>query len=510
MRITYAFILAFLSLLLAGCDDRRTVGGEEPDAAGAYLKLTVAVAPQSRSNPSPGEEGDGREDGVRKENDIEDITLFIYNDPGDGLDSDAATPLLFSCHASAADLKREADGVSCVLQLSGYTPGAAHRVIAVVNAGDIRDEVRTLGELRVRLATGAWREGKTPGACYRFMMASAFNGAKRTDDDGKIIRLRDGASDRDNPAFAARVSVERVAARIDLMFADSSDLGIEYVVNSTTGATLSLTHALPVNRMLAPSYTLKHVSEGMDTSALLVCGDETTSGGVATNYVIEPSTLLKTGDVTDAMLDSWYGDSRASRLRGNTGAFGSSAQIASLLSESMAITAPDGPETRFLTLAYANENTVTDAQAGDWRFVTGLAFRAVYRPARIYADASCSASVAPERGGSTFWLVRPTRQEMREEDCLYFTTETAARAYADAHPELLATVTGYEGGVCYYNLWIRHAGELPGIVRNNIYCVGLSFTGPGEPLPEITIPKYVESRIFVRKWNFRPQGEILM
>lgn len=115
-------------------------------------------------------------------------------------------------------MKREADGVSCVLPLSGYTPGATHRVIAVVNAGDIRDEARTLGELRTRLATGAWREGKTPAACSRFMMASAFNGAKRTDDDGKIVRLRDGASDRDNPAFAARVSVERVAARIDLMF----------------------------------------------------------------------------------------------------------------------------------------------------------------------------------------------------------------------------------------------------------------------------------------------------
>lgn len=261
--------------------------------------------------------------------------------------------------------------------------------------------------------------------------------------------------------------------------------------------------------MLAPSYTLKHVSDGKDTSALLVCGDETTSAGVATNYVVEPSTLLKTGDVADAMLGTWYGDSRASYLRGNTAAFNAGA-IVPLLGEALPVAVPDGPETSFLTLAYANENTVTDAQADDWRFVTGLAFRAVYRPARIYTDAACSASVAPERGGSTFWLVRPTRQEMREEDCLYFTTESAARAYASAHPELLATVTGYEGGVCYYNLWLRHAGDLPGIVRNNIYRVGLSFTGPGEPQPEITIPKYVESRIFVRKWNFRPQGEILM
>lgn len=96
MRITYAFILAFLPLLLAGCDNRREAGGEEPDAP-AYLKLTVAVAPQSRSNPSPGEEGDGREDGVRKENDIEDITLFIYS--GRAMDSIPMPPLR-SCSAA--------------------------------------------------------------------------------------------------------------------------------------------------------------------------------------------------------------------------------------------------------------------------------------------------------------------------------------------------------------------------------------------------------------------------
>ena len=49
-----------------------------------------------------------------------------------------------------------------------------------------------------------------------------------------------------------------------------------------------------------------------------------------------------------------------------------------------------------------------------------------------------------------------------------------------------------------------------GIVRNNIYRVALNFQGIGQPTPEIREPYAVTSRIYVIKWNFRPQPEIIM
>lgn len=90
-----SYLRSFPSFLRAATTAARREGRSR--MLPAYLKLTVAVAPQSRSNPSPGEEGDGREDGVRKENDIEDITLFIYS--GRAMDSIPMPPLR-SCSAA--------------------------------------------------------------------------------------------------------------------------------------------------------------------------------------------------------------------------------------------------------------------------------------------------------------------------------------------------------------------------------------------------------------------------
>ena len=48
-----------------------------------------------------------------------------------------------------------------------------------------------------------------------------------------------------------------------------------------------------------------------------------------------------------------------------------------------------------------------------------------------------------------------------------------------------------------------------GIVRNNIYRVGLSkVTGPGTPTPDLKAPDHLYLRIFVREWNLRKQPTI--
>lgn len=184
-----------------------------------------------------------------------------------------------------------------------------------------------------------------------------------------------------------------------------------------------------------------------------------------------------------------------------------------------------------MTLFYCNENTqLTEAQTAD--YVTGLAFEATYVPATVYSafDAtepeSAQLTATAYTRGTTFWRVTLTKQDMKESEAVYFTDGTVADTYADfitAKTGFPALVQEYVQGKCYYNLWLRHANTdvigadnawdtsdphetFPmeyGIVRNNIYRVGVGFTGPGTPQPEMRAPRNIRYRIFVRKWFLR-------
>ena len=117
----------------------------------------------------------------------------------------------------------------------------------------------------------------------------------------------------------------------------------------------------------------------------------------------------------------------------------------------------------------------------------------------------------------TFWRYLPatgTKDSNKDSDALYFASETEAEHYAAAHPQDNAMIKKFTGGICYYNLWLRHFNldnadpqtDYPmeyAIVRNNIYRFSISFSGPGDPTPTLREPDTMMSRIFVRKWNRR-------
>ncbi len=515
MKFIRFAILSLMSLLAWSCSDRGDAPEPAPVGDASFLRLTLAVADHSHSRvgPAAGEDGDGREDGVNKENDIENIAVFIYDDSGAGLDSDADTPLIAKAYATRSSMTQENGSLVCTLPLGEYRATNNHRAVVVANAGDITADVNTLGELRTRPATDAWTPAPAIAATSGFLMASAYNGAARpADDDGHVRMLHDGEGSAKNPNFATSVSIERAAARIDIMYGYpdmEATSGLFYRVKSAQGSTLFLTHAMPVNLMQEPSYTLKHVTMSTTNLGLLVCGDETTDAdGNAANYTVEPTTFAKGDDTGAATLSQWYGNTAAAYIRSKPATVvNEGVALASV--PDMTVPQPVDGYNKYRIIAYANENTMLP-EAHDSRFITGLALRAIYRPAKIYRDAELTDSFQGLVEGSTFWLLRPTAQTMGDDYCLYFASEAVALEYQKKHPELIATVEHFPGGVCYYNLWIRHAGDLCAIVRNNIYRVALSFTGPGHPTPELTEPLNIESRIFVRRWNFRPQSEILM
>lgn len=511
--------------------DEEEIQQQAPEA-GYEIKLSLSFTTQNStrasSNPTSGEDGDGREDGVRHENEINNVCVFIFRSI-DGFNASATTPFLFKGYfekgMDGCDWTPIADGVQVEFKAAGYnSPKDNDRVIIIANTGNITGGISTLGALRdFQNYTSFWSKSDIRDDDH-FVMSSAYNNGS----DGFIhVSTHDGTH---SDPFLADTRIQRAAARIDFMYnySDNNDGGANneliYNVKDAMSNVISKVHVqniIPVNLMQQPSYLIKRVTTNSDINSTLLYGAlETKDGaGIPNQYVIEPHTMAKQDAVADATLNSWYGDTRAKTVSDNintylTAATGINGYMATnaTVSETVAGYTFD----RNMTLAYTNENTQSK-EHNDPNFMTGLLLKAIYEPMTVYSDASLT--VASYTKGTDFWRYSPTTISMSEENSKYFTIKKAAEDYRDAHPLEMGEVEYFPGGVCYYNIWLRHANidtdphlTFPmeyGIVRNNIYRVGVEkVTGPGTALPVMNGPDHIYLRIFVRKWNLRVQPAI--
>lgn len=533
----------------AECEPEEVVG------AAGYLQLAVSTDYKSgtRANPTGGENGDWLEHGSDKENTIHDLTIFVYKDTPAGLDTDSK--VIWSKYVDSASVSDVNPDYSFDRIYNVTVPltqedmnvfgmgknGVNLRLFIVANAGD----QTLLHQLEIPVKDicqytdygNAWRisEGGSPADADYFIMSSAFNSAKRTDRFRK-----DGVIDFDGEVYSSEVSLERVAARIDVVYGAGETYdaasGLTYANVGGSDNSLRITDIVPVNLMQNNSYLLKHLSSGTDVTPaagmpLLVAADETTDGtGRPTNYVVSPGFIERYSST--AAPGSYFGATAASYLRNNLdevlaeGAYkvGNLGAPRDIPVNSLGA-GSDGRKT--IPVCYANENTnhekfqITDGDGGKASdYLTGLLFRAQYHPATLYTEGGDLSKTVEYTDGQDFWLFRTVADEVLEKNNLYFASADALNAY-------VATLPGggryesvyYPGGVCYYNIWVKHCNledaddNFPmkyGIVRNNIYRISLGFHGIGEPTPEITEPYNVRARIYVTKWNFRPQSVIQM
>lgn len=534
---TATHILSTLCILLVGlCFTACSSHDEYVDDAvvetddGQYIKLMLHVPAEertTRANPTPGEIGDGREKGTENENKIKNVMVFVIRD-NSYLNADASTTFLYKGYIDDTfDGWTIKDyGVDILFPVKDYRPENNDKVIVIANAGARQNEINTLGDLRDFQLTYAWRYGATLAENDMFVMSSAEN------NDGLVVlSSHDGTID--NP-YVSNLTIQRLAARIDFMYnnTDNGTPSTELLYKVTKDpndrsseqlASVHLENIIPVNLMQQPSYIIKRVTSGGDiNSAVTYCGLETGRASVApTNYVIEPHTIAKESTVEDATLTTWYGSTRAKTVFSNPTSYLTNTGISNYTSTIVA-----GTDltyfTHHFTLAYTNENTQSMDQHKP-QYMTGLLLRAVYEPATVYSNYAAG-ELTPSgtyTQGTTFWRYSPTRTEMKEEDCLYFDNEAAANTYNTAHPMDMGKVEMFTNGICYYNIWLRHANvesdpheTFPmefGIVRNNIYRVGVRiFTGPGTPTPDFNGPEHLRLRIFVRKWNKRIHDKIYL
>ena len=573
-------LLLLAAALMPSCSSDSpapAVGGG--DEAAGYLQLAVTTDTPTRANPTGGEEGDGLEHGRDKENTIHNLNVFLYYPNADGLDGNQR--VVWSRYVDS----QTTDGIipqypidriynvniplgEADMDVFGMSKDRFMRILIVANAGDLTGlaerGVSVRGIADYTAYGNAWTvggDGIQANSDY-FVMSSAFNGVKRSDRysrDGLII-----PGDR---IYTSEVSLERVAARIDLEVSENQLVDFNYGgenVGENVGENggkglkydikeadhyLTITDIVPVNLMQQNSYLLKQVTEGTDLGenmnavSRFVAGDEKTdAAGLPTNYVISPSflSIFNNPAINNA---TYFGDTSSANLRANYEAvIGSGRYRIDRFGGLLNIPTDSWGNTnanKALLVTYSNENTVHEkfqvsegggnGGANGWKasdYITGLLFRAQYHPAKVYTTGRIGEDAPTEEyiDGKDFWLFRTVEGENKESKNLYVASEAALNAYVATLPAGGKYETqSYPGGICYYNIWVKHANidrepnateqNFPmkyGIVRNNIYRISLSFNGIGEPKPEITEPYNVTSRIFVVKWNFRPQPEIIM
>lgn len=512
------------------------------------IKLTDDSRHISRAVPQGGETGDGREFGQHYENDVKSIILYYYNG---GINAPDATPVRRVIYKDGigfhptGTMATEIVKKEAILKFSylethyKYTPG--DQFIAVINTPDFT--VGTLGDLRDKLVTDAWKDnGGDKGGFTDFVMSNE-----------RVSTFTPGAGTETNPHLID-VVVERVAARLDYCTDNSTPTtfdgnpALQYIVRDKdsggtdrTIGTMYLTHTRPFNVMEEPAYLIKRSATPDEQDKPKFLLEENAYAGQQYGkfpLVVEQHTWEKTAG---SDYSSWYGESYLPKIRtfGNEGddwftddyRVHNNTSNDGFSSDGISDNATDkytGDPVSYYVVDYANENT-QQAGASLSNTATGFYLRGIFvpSPTRIF-DTAADANAEPQipsvtfAEGSTFYRYRPMVTEYDETQAVYFTDETEADKFGKSHP-VPYVIDTYTNGLCYYPVYLRHdnPGRYTGttgtgttdkyevtpmefgIVRNNIYRLKVTFSGPGYPTIPPTPsfePLGIKPYIFVRKW----------
>lgn len=342
-----------MASLAAGCaqediDTAPTGGGGM--SASSYVSLSFASqqSTPTRSNPTGGEQGDGQEKGQAKENEIKSAVAFFYQG-NNGVNSDGSTKIMAVATFNVRNYTEPGYGIdrkyTTTPQQVDLDDGT-YNVLVVANPGADwwTGQSLTLADVRNHIQTTAWTAS---GSDYSdFVMTSAADAT-----------LTLNSNPESNPA-TAEVNVERMAARLDYKTTGT------YTCDDPAypGATVEITGAALVNNLTAGSYLLKRVADDVNGTNLSYLGDETADeNGAATNYVLDPWTASKNGN----LYGTWF-------MNGSSDPNWWAGYVQPGTSVS------DGAET-WQRIGYTLENT-TAADAAGSDYSTGVVFKAKFNP----------------------------------------------------------------------------------------------------------------------------------
>lgn len=267
-----------------------------------YLQVKVTVegsgdtrASRATTEPQGGEDGNGREPGINKENDVNSLTVLLYKSVKDDL-SEADATIDYVYTFTGLKSSSSTGGVTYTTNPREIDPiivGKDYHVLVIANAGDMtsRCKGKKISEVR---------DLQMSKVCTRDADITKFsNFIMSSEKDATIDFTKEGSET--NP-YLVDVNIERLAARIDIIpnaTFDGTSQGYYYNVMDGTNVIggFKLESVTPTKVMTKGEYLIKRVCPDNSLAPVTYFGreemDPTTKA--STNYVVCPWTKNRTG-----------------------------------------------------------------------------------------------------------------------------------------------------------------------------------------------------------------------
>ena len=266
----------------------------------AYLQVKVTVegsgdtrASRADKGPQGGEGGDDREPGINHENDVNSLTVLLYESGKDDLtEADAKIDYVYTF--TGLKSLSSTSGVTYTTgprEIDPVIVGKNYHVIVIANADDMTS---SKGKMISKV-----RDLQMSKVCTRDADITKFsNFIMSSKKDATIDFTTEGSET--NP-YLVDVNIERLAARIDIIpnaTFDGTSQGYYYNVMDGTNVIggFKLESVTPTKVMTKGEYLIKRVSSHKDVSSVTYFGlEDKDADNKATNYVVCPWTKDRTG-----------------------------------------------------------------------------------------------------------------------------------------------------------------------------------------------------------------------
>ena len=305
--ITLSLLALLLVMSFASCASDNTCDSPMPNKdMKTYLQVKVTVegsgdtrASRADKGPYGGEDGDGREPGINHENDVNSLTVLLYQSSKNDLSEDEATiGYVYTFTALTASTPSSGGKVTYTTNPREIDPiivGKDYHVLVIANAGDMTSKCKgkKISEIRDMQMDKVCTRNDVIANFSDFVMSSK--------KDAKIDFSGTSGSGTETNPYLVDVDIERLAARIDIIpnaTYDGTSQGYYYNVMDGTNVVggFKLESVTPTKVMTKGEYLIKRVSSDKDVSSVTYFGlEDKDADNKATNYVVCPWTKDRTG-----------------------------------------------------------------------------------------------------------------------------------------------------------------------------------------------------------------------
>lgn len=268
----------------------------------AYLQVKVTVdgsgdtrASRAAKEPKGGEDGDGREKGINKENDVNSLTVLLYKSDKDDL-SEAVATIDYVYTFTGLKSSSSTVGVTYTTgprEIDPVIVGKNYHVLVIANAGDMTSRCKEKKISKIR-------DMQMDKVCTRNDDIANFSDFIMSSKADAMIDFTTEGSET-NP-YLVNVGIERLAARIDIIPNATYDVtGKGYYYNVMDGTNViggfKLESVTPSKVLTNGEYLIKRVSPDKALTSITYFGEEKmdATSKASTNYVVCPWTKDRSG-----------------------------------------------------------------------------------------------------------------------------------------------------------------------------------------------------------------------